>query len=59
MAERKEIGWNIVKALVAHNRRLKAHYSETKISRGIRGTPPPGNLHGIFAEDGGEAQVVK
>jgi len=52
MAERKEIGWNVVKALVAHNRKTKIHYSETRISTIKRGTPPPGNLHGITTEEG-------
>ena len=51
MAERREIGWSVVKALVAHNRRAKIHYSKTRVSSEKRGTPPAGNLHGVIAEE--------
>lgn len=50
MAERKEISWKTVKALIALNRRDGAHYSETNVSTEKRGTPPAGNVHGIIAE---------
>ena len=52
MAERKKIGWSVVKALVAHNRKVKNHYSKTRISMEKRGTSPSNNLHGIIAEEG-------
>jgi len=58
MAERNKIGWNVVKALVSHFRKAKIHYSETRISKDKRGTPPPGNLHGIIAEEGGRSKDV-
>ncbi len=48
MAERKEIGWDMVKALVSHVRRDKTHYSECEVSIEKRGTPPPGNVYGII-----------
>lgn len=46
-AERGEIGWDTVKALVACNRKNKPHYSICDISSDKRGTPPPGNVYGI------------
>ncbi len=59
MAARKEIGWSVVKALVAHNRKVKTHYTRTRISQGTRGTPPPGNLHGIIEEDVDQPNVAE
>lgn len=50
MAEKNEIGWEVVKALVAHNRKAKPHYSESKVSAEKRGTSPPGNLYGMIEE---------
>jgi len=50
MAERNEIGWDVVKALIAHNRKDKPHYSEVAISTEKRGTPPGGNVYGVTAE---------
>ncbi len=51
MAERGEVGQDTVKALIAHNRRVKKNYWECSISYEKRGTPPPNNLYGIIAED--------
>ena len=51
MAERNEIGWEAVKALVALNRKTKPHYSECIVSHEKRGTSPRGNVYGITAED--------
>jgi len=50
MAEKNQIGWETVKALIAHNRKDKAHYSDVKISAEKRGTPPRGNVYGVTAE---------
>jgi HD-GYP domain-containing protein (c-di-GMP phosphodiesterase class II) len=58
MAERNQIGWSIAKALVAHVRKAKTHFSEIRISKDKRGTPPPDNLHGIIAEEGGRSEDV-
>ncbi len=49
MAERKEIGWEVVKTLVAFNRNDKTHYTECRVSGEKRGTPPPGNVYGVMA----------
>ena len=51
MAENNEIGWDVVKALTAHNRMDKPHYTEVKVSMEKRGTPPPGNVYGDTAEE--------
>lgn len=51
MAARGEVRWEIVKALIAHNRRSRPHYTECDISYEKRGSPPPGNLYGIIIED--------
>ncbi len=51
MAKRNEIEWDIVKALVAHSRKDKPHYSECTISEEKRGTPPPGNVYGVIADE--------
>jgi HD-GYP domain-containing protein (c-di-GMP phosphodiesterase class II) len=51
MAENNKIGWDVVKALTAHNRKDKLHHSEVKVSMEKRGTPPPGNLYGVTAEE--------
>lgn len=47
MAKKKELSWDIVKALIAFNRSNTPHYSTVAISLKQRGTPPPGNLHGV------------
>jgi HD-GYP domain-containing protein (c-di-GMP phosphodiesterase class II) len=51
MAEESRISWNIVKALVAHYRKEKSHYSMIRISKVKRGTSPAGNLYGMTEED--------
>ena len=50
MAEQNKIGWDFVKALIAHNRRSKPHYREITISAERRGTPPSCNVYGIIAD---------
>ena len=51
MAERNEISWDVVKALIAHSRKDKPHYRECKVSEEKRGTPPPGNVYGVIADE--------
>ncbi|MEJ2695929.1 MAG: HD domain-containing phosphohydrolase [Candidatus Sulfobium sp.] len=55
MAEMNKIGWDIVKSLVAHNRKGKPNYRETEVSGEKRGTPPSRNCHGIVEEGDGES----
>ncbi len=49
MAERGRIGWSVVRALVAHNRKDKPNPDDVSVSLEKRGTPPPGNVYGITA----------
>ncbi len=51
MAEQNKIGWDGVKALIAHNRQSKPDYREIKISTEIRSTPPSDNVYGIIDDD--------
>lgn len=51
MAERNELGWEVVRALISHNRKARIHFSEVKVSAEKRGTPPAGNFHGLTAEE--------
>ena len=50
MAEMNKIGWEVVKSLVAHNRKVKPQCSEAKVSSEKRGTPPSPNFHGVVEE---------
>lgn len=47
MAERGALGWDVVNALVACNRREKTDYSSCLISKEKRGVPPADNVYGI------------
>jgi HD-GYP domain-containing protein (c-di-GMP phosphodiesterase class II) len=49
MAERNEVSWEVVQALVAHNRKRKPNFTECNVSLDKRGIPPPDNIYGILA----------
>jgi HD-GYP domain-containing protein (c-di-GMP phosphodiesterase class II) len=49
MAERNEVSWEVVQALVAHNRKGKPHFTECSVSLDKRGVIPPNNVYGILA----------
>lgn len=49
LAEKGEISWEGVKALISHNRRKKPHYSQVAVSIEKRGTPPSGSAYGVIA----------
>ncbi len=51
MAERGELGWEGVKALVAYNRENKPSLNEFQISLEHRGTPPVNNVYGKIAKE--------
>jgi HD-GYP domain-containing protein (c-di-GMP phosphodiesterase class II) len=51
MANQNKIGWDVVKALIAHNRKSHPHYKEITISAEKRGTPPSYNVYGVIAEE--------
>lgn len=50
MAEMNKIGWEVVRSLVAHNRKAKPKPSEVKISGEKRGIAPSLNCHGVVEE---------
>lgn len=50
LAEAGKIGWYVIKALVAHNRRVKFDPDKIWVSPEKRGTMPTGNCYGTFAE---------
>ena len=51
MAKQNKIGWDVVRALVAHNRKSNPHYKEITISAEKRGTPPSYNVYGMMEEE--------
>lgn len=51
MAERGEISWDVVRALVARNRKNKPRFDECRVSAERRGKPPAENLYGVVVED--------
>jgi HD-GYP domain-containing protein (c-di-GMP phosphodiesterase class II) len=51
MAEQNKIGWDVVKVLIAHNRKSNPPYREITISAEKRGTPPSYNVYGIIVEE--------
>ena len=51
MAERGTIGWDVLKALIAQNRREKSSYHDINISEEKRGKSPIGNLYGEIIDD--------
>ena len=48
MAERNEVSWDVVQALVGHNRKGKPRFTDCVVSLDKRGVVPPGNLYGVF-----------
>lgn len=51
MASKGQIGWQVVKVLIASNRRSRPRYSDTVVSGEKRGVPPAENCYGIISED--------
>ncbi len=50
LAESGEVGWFVVKALVAHNRDIPFDTDEVWVSAEKRGAPPAGNLYGQYLD---------
>ncbi|MBI5100518.1 MAG: HD domain-containing protein [Nitrospirae bacterium] len=50
MAEENKIHWEIVKALIAHNRKDKPSFCEAEVSTAKRGVPPRGNYYGVVED---------
>jgi HD-GYP domain-containing protein (c-di-GMP phosphodiesterase class II) len=51
MAVQGKLSWDVVKVLVAYNRKDKTEIDELKVSREKRGVPPQKNVYGISADD--------
>lgn len=51
MARQGKLGWGVVQALVACNRKIKTHSSECTVSMEKRGSPPADNRYGIMAAE--------
>ncbi len=51
MAEHGAIGWDSVKALIAHNRQDKPDYRDVVVSSEKRGTPPSDNMYGVIVDE--------
>ena len=49
-AQRNEINWEVVKLLIAYNRKNNNGQLKTNISLEKRGAEPPGNIYGKIAE---------
>ena len=50
LAERNEISRDIVRALIALNRRGRRNFREIELSHEKRGVPPPGNVYGMTSD---------
>ena len=50
-ARQGKIGWEVVQALVAHNRKNKIHFLDCSVSLEKRGSPPVDNLYNVFAPE--------
>jgi HD-GYP domain-containing protein (c-di-GMP phosphodiesterase class II) len=51
MAKQNKVGWDVVKALIAHHRKSYLPYKEITISTEKRGVPPAYNVYGVVADE--------
>ena len=51
MAQMGKLSWEVVKALVSHNRKDKPPFQECQVSTEKRGTPPEDNMYGVVVEE--------
>lgn len=51
MAEKGALGWDVVKVLVAYNRKSRPDYREMTLSEEKRGSPPEGSTYGVILRD--------
>ena len=51
MADQGALDGDVVRALVGFNRKSHPHYSDCRLSRERRGTPPPDNVYGVRPQD--------
>jgi HD-GYP domain-containing protein (c-di-GMP phosphodiesterase class II) len=58
MARKGMLSWEVVKALVSHNRKDRPHFREVKVSDEKRGTPPANNLYGVTVERDIKKEII-
>jgi len=51
MAHGGKLCWEVVQALVSHNRRDKPHFGDCRVSTEVRGSPPPDSLYGVIVNE--------
>lgn len=51
MADVGKLSWELIQALVSHNRKDKAHFGECTVSTEKRGAPPADNLYGVIRDE--------
>jgi HD-GYP domain-containing protein (c-di-GMP phosphodiesterase class II) len=51
MVGQNKLSLDVVKALIAHNRKSKPNYREIKISAEKRGTPPSDSVYGVVTDE--------
>jgi len=51
MAHVGKLSWELVQALVSHNRKDKPHFGECTVSTEKRGAPPADNLYGVIRDE--------
>lgn len=51
MARVGKLGWELIQALVSHNRKDKPHFRQCRVSTEKRGTPPADNLYGVIVDE--------
>ena len=51
MAHGGKLSWEVVQALVSHNRRDKPHFGECRVSAEVRGSPPADSLYGVIVDE--------
>jgi HD-GYP domain-containing protein (c-di-GMP phosphodiesterase class II) len=58
LARQGKLGWGVVQALVACNRKSKTHSSECIVSMEKRGSPPADNRYGIMAAEDSSGEDI-
>ena len=51
MAHGGKLSWEVVQALVSHNRRDKPHFGDCRVSAEVRGNPPADSLYGAIVDE--------
>ena len=51
MAHGGKLSWEVVQALVSHNRKDKPHFGDCRVSAEVRGSPPADSLYGVIVDE--------